>query len=181
MAKIWPVYEGPEPTRPAPWASMPFEEAIELLKLEKKDYLGGYDTTPRFGDVSQDRLPRGFKHIVVELDKAEAKRVNWSAGFYRAKVKPPDAFNLLLKRAAAKELGSNNVLRVITKPAVDSNGNGAIKVTVVVAENTIGKVANNAVLNALVGLRERLHEMRDDRTPIIEYATEKELKAYAGR
>ena len=54
MAKIWPVYEGREPTRPEPWASMPFEEAIELLKLEKKDYLGGHDTTPRFGNVSQD-------------------------------------------------------------------------------------------------------------------------------
>ena len=101
MAKIWPVYEGREPTRPEPWASMPFEEAIELLKLEKKGFLGGLETTPRFGDVSQDGWFRGYEHIIVQLDMVEAKRVNWSAGFYKAKVKPPDAFNLLLKRAAA--------------------------------------------------------------------------------
>ena len=138
-------------------------------------------TSPKFGSTLQDGLVLGYKHVVVELDKAEAKRLQWKAGFYWTNVKPADAFKLLLKQAAAKELGAKNVLRVLSEPTLDSNGNEAIRVTVVVANNTMGNVANNAVLNALVGLRERLREMRDDRTPIIEYATEKELKASASR
>jgi hypothetical protein len=37
-----------------------------------------------------------------------------------------------------------------------------------------------AVLDALVSLRQRLREMREERIPIIEYATEAELQQDAG-
>ena len=42
------------------------------------------------------------------------------------------------------------------------------------------KLKNGAVLDALVKVHERLQEMRDDRLPIIEYATEEELRQDAG-
>lgn len=176
MAKIWPVYEGREPTQGNAWATIPLEEAIELLGLQPESYLGGPDASPKFGNVNQDGQPFGYKHIIVEVDRTEAKRQHWNAGFYRAKPKPPEVFELLLRQAAVRELGASNVLRVFSEPAIDSHGQEALRVTVVIANETTGRVANNSVLNAVVGLRERLREMRDERVPIIEYATEDELK-----
>lgn len=181
MARIRPVYEGMEITRVAPWATITLEEAIALFGLKRTNLIGEFGRPVSIGTAGALTEYAGYKHVVVELDKAEAKRLQWKAGFYWTKVKPADAFKLLLKQAAAKELGAKNVLRVLSEPTLDSNGNEAVRVTVVVANNTMGNVANNAVLNALVGLRERLREMNDDRTPIIEYATEKELKASVGR
>jgi len=72
-------------------------------------------------------------------------------------------------------LGDENVVRVEFEPTTDSQGQDALKIIVVIAPGTTEKLAEGASLTALVRLQERLSAMRDDRTPIIEYATEAEL------
>ena len=75
----------------------------------------------------------------------------------------------------ASELGAENVLRVESEQTIDSRDQDALRITVVIAPNATKKLASGASLAALVRLRERLNEMREQRTPIVEYATEDEL------
>jgi hypothetical protein len=175
MAKIWPVYEGREPTRGGPWAELPARQAIALFELRPEDFVSNLSMTPRFGDNGQDLQYRGYKHIVVQLDRKEGEQQDWRPGFYRSKIKPEDAFGRLIQQAAAAELGDKNVVRVDYESTTDSQGRAAIEITVVIAPGALNKIKGEASLNALVRLQERLREMREERTPIIQFATQDEL------
>jgi hypothetical protein len=176
MAKIWPVYEGKEPTIGGPWAELPAREAIVLLDLRPADKVSDLAKTPRFGDVRRDRWFAGYKHIVVEIDgDIESLPTNWRSGFYLSKIAPKDAFGRLIKRALVSELGEENVERVEWEPTTDTEGQDALKITVVITPGAIRRLDGNATLDALVKVREQLSEMGDSRTPIVEYATEAEL------
>jgi hypothetical protein len=83
MAKIWPVYEGKEPTRGGPWAEVTLSEAITLLELRPADFVSEFEVTPRFGN-----------HVIVEVDPSEAVE-KWKAGFYRSRVTPKEALDRL--------------------------------------------------------------------------------------
>jgi hypothetical protein len=174
MAKIWPVYEGYRPTVGEPWANIPLREAVTLFELDKNDFLS--ESIPRFGNQERDLSFVGFKYIVVEIERSEGRRANWKPGFYKSPVKPNDAFSRLIKQALTAELGENNLMRVDLEPAIDSQGRQALKITAVVAPNAAQRLNGGAVLDALVRLQARLTEMRDDRVPLIEYATEAELQ-----
>jgi hypothetical protein len=89
-------------------------------------------------------------------------------------VKPKDAFGRLIRQALASKLGQANVVRVNWEPTTDSQGRAALKITVVIPEGAAHRL-KNAVLDALVKLNERLNEMGEERTPIVQYATEAEL------
>ncbi|MBX9843679.1 MAG: hypothetical protein K2Z80_17910 [Xanthobacteraceae bacterium] len=180
MAKIWPVYEGGRPTSGWPWADLPLADAIKLFQLEEKDLVSDLANTPRFGTTDQDLTYAGFKHIVVEVERNEGRQEKWRSGFYRSRVGPKEAFGKLLRHALATKLGSDNIVDLRWKPAVDSQGHEAIKITVVIAPDATKKLNNEAALDALVSLQDRLTEMRDDRVPILEYATEAELKQVGG-
>ena len=180
MAKIWPVYEGKEPTRGGPWANLPVSEAVSLFELRPEDFVSLSATTPRFGKVDRDLWYLGYKHIVVEIGRNEGRRANWKPGFYRSRVKPEDAFGKLIQQALVAELGTQNVVRVEYQPTTDSQGQDALKITVVIAPGATKKLAKGASLNALVRLQERLSQMQEDRTPIIEYATVAELAQDGG-
>ena len=179
MANIWPVYEGREPTRGGPWASLPVSEAITLFELRPEDFIseprGAPPFGPRFGDASRDLAYAGFKHIVVEIEPAEGRKV-WKAGFYKSPVGPREAFRRLLQQALVSGLGRDNVVRLEFEPAADSLGHEAIEITVVIPPDAIRKLKGRRVVDGLVKLRERLHEMRDERTPIVRYATEADLE-----
>jgi hypothetical protein len=180
MAKIWPVYEGERPTIGWPWARLALSEAIVLFELRPDDFVSDLDATPRFGPVERDLTYAGFKHIVVELERAEAQLANWKPGFYRSRIKPKEAFGRLIRQALVAKLGNDNVVRLDWKPTTDSQGREALKITVVIPPGATQKLKHGAVLDALVRLQERLHEMGEDRTPIVEYATEAELAQEAG-
>lgn len=115
----------------------------------------------------------------MEVDRREARKAKWKAGFYRVRSAPSEAFDLLIKHALGRTLGRENVVRVERQRAIDSWGREALKITVVIAPDAVPRLAENA-LDALVSLQKRLREMREDRTPIIEYATEAELAQNAG-
>jgi len=180
MASIWPVYEGREPTIGEPWAELPLAEAIDLFELKPQDLVSDLSKTLRFGNANHELLYAGYKYIVVEVGVSEARRAKWKPGFYRSPIKPEEAFRRLIQQALAAELGNNNVVRVDYEPATDSQGRGALKITVVIAADAIKRLRNGAALNALVRLQERLREMGERRTPIIQYATEAELQQDGG-
>lgn len=176
MAKIWPVYEGRTPTMGEPWADIPLAEAVDLFELRPKDFLSDMETIPRFGPQDRDLTFAGYKHIVVELDRDEASRSKWTPGFYKSRIKPQEAFNRLIRQALETELGGENVVRLRLEPAADSQGRRALRITVVIPPEATKKLRKGAALDALVTLRQRLADMRDDRTPMVEYATEAELQ-----
>ena len=180
MAKVWPVYEGGRPTIGGPWASLPLADAIALFQIAAGDIVSELAAPPRFGVTERDLTYAGFKHIVVEVDRNEGRHAKWKPGFYRSQIRPKDAFGKLLWHALATKLGRDNVVDLIWKPTVDSQGHDALKITVVIAPGAIKKLKNGAALDALVSLQERLVEMRDTRVPILEYATEAELKQVDG-
>lgn len=180
MAKIWPVYEGREPTVGEPWARLPMSEAIALFELRPEHFVSDTVVTPRFVDVDRDLTYAGYKHIVVEVKPKEGRQAKWKPGFYRSPITPKEAFGRLVRQALVAELGEDNVVRVEFKSTTDSRDREALKITVVIAPNATGKLKGAATLNALVSLQERLHEMRENRTPLIEYATEAELALDVG-
>ena len=180
MAKIWPVYEGYRATIGEPWAHLALLEAIELFELRKEDFLSNLETIPHFGNEERDLTYAGFKYIVVEVERAEGRQAKWKSGFYKSRIKPKDAFNRLLKQALAAELGYKNLVRVDVEPAVDSQNRQALRITAVIESDAAQRFRPGAVLDALVRLQSRLSEMRDDRVPLIEYATEAELRQDAG-
>lgn len=180
MAKIWPVYEGKEPTSGGPWANLPILEAVAIFDLRRDHFVSERAKTPRFGDVERDLTYAGFKHIVVEIESGEGRKEKWKPGFYRSPITPKEAFSKLIQHALTAKLGDNNVVRVDFESTTDSRGQDALKVTVVIAPGATERLKNGATLDALVSLQERLREMRENRVPIIEYATEAELAQDAG-
>jgi hypothetical protein len=106
----------------------------------------------------------------------EGRQEKWKPGFYKSNIPPREAFGRLIRQALAQKLGHDNVVRVEYSPTIDSWGRDALKIMVVVAPNAAQRLANGAVLDALVQLRQRLREMGEDRTPIVEYATEADLE-----
>jgi hypothetical protein len=180
MAKIWPVYVGINPTIGEPWAVLPITEAMALFELRPQDFVSDLTTTPRFGDVRRDFWFAGFKYIVVEVDRTEAQKIGLEPGFYRSRIAPKEAFRRLIEQPFVAEFGNKNVLRVNYEPTTDSWGRDALRITVVIAPRAARRLAKGA-LDASIKLQERLQQMGDHRTPIIEYATEAELAQDAGR
>ncbi|MEX0808593.1 MAG: hypothetical protein WD044_07680 [Dongiaceae bacterium] len=176
MAKIWAVYEGSEPTKGAPWARLPLPEAVRLFELRQDNFLSDLDETPRFGDSRRDLTYAGYKHVVVEVEPSDVQRSKWKSGFYRSRIKPTIARERLIRQALGKSLGDENIVRVISEPATDSQGRAAIRITIVISADAIQKLQDGSALLASINLRERLREMQEDDVPIIEYATEAELK-----
>jgi hypothetical protein len=180
MAKIWPVYEGNRPTIGSSWADLPLGEAVALFELRSEDFVSALEATPRFGPMDRDLTFTGFKHVVIEVDRNEARQTSWKPGFYKSKIKPAEAFKRLIRQALVSKLGKKNVVDVDWRPGVDSQGEQALKIRVVIAPDATEKLKNGVVLDALVALQQRLSDMRDARIPIVEYVTEAELRQDAG-
>jgi hypothetical protein len=175
MAKIWAVYEGKEPTIGTPWANLPVSEAVALFELQPDDHVSGLEATPRFGDVNRDLTYAGFRHIVVKIGRNEGRQANWKSGFYKSRITPKEAVVRLIRQALVAELGDNIVERLEIEPTTDSQGREALKIAVVLTPGATDRIAGDAVLDALVSVQDRFREMREERIPIIEYATEAEL------
>ena len=180
MARILPIYEGSEPAPREHWVDLPVSEAVALFELRPGDFLSELSRIPRFGELDRDLWYRGFKHILVQIEEGEARRAGWKPGFYRSRVKPGEAYRRLIEQALVAELGRKNVVRVDYEPTIDSQGDGAIKVTIVLTPGAIKRLKGGTMIDASIRLRERLGAMHDDRTPIIGYATQAELAQNGG-
>jgi len=182
MAEIWPVYEGREPAIGDPWARLPLAEAIALCELRSRDFLSDLAARPRprFGDVERDLSYAGFKHVVVVVEKDEAREANWRPGYYKSRLEPKEVFRRLIEQPLVATLGEGNVVRVEAASATDFHGQDAINVTVVIAPDALQRLTGPTTIEARQRLRERLREMRVTATPFVYYATEAELAEDAG-
>lgn len=174
MANIWRVYEGREPTVGGPWGRLPLPVVIAAFEMRRDDFVSDLEHTPRFGDEKRDLTHAGFRHIVVEVEHKEGLQAKWKPGFYRIQIGPEEALGRLVQEALVAQLGDDNVVRVDLSPTTDSQDRDALTITVVIPPGATHRLKDR-VLDALVAVRKRLRELGDDRTPIIEYATEAEL------
>lgn len=174
MADIWPVFEGREPTRGEPWATLPLEEAVDLMRLSPVDRLSAPDRTPRFGPRDRDLWWLGYRHVIVEISAVEAKG-EWQAGFYRSPLPPREALNKLLWQALRRDLGPANVIRVEVVGAVDAENEGTFKLMVVLAPDAVSNILADASIAAFGNLLRRLDETGIKGTPTLQYVTGAEL------
>ena len=76
---------------------------------------------------------------------------------------------------AKTTLKPKNVIRVMSEPMVDSKGEDALRITIVIEPDAVDRITGDAVLNTLVQIQDRLREAGEERFPIVEYATEEDL------
>ncbi len=76
---------------------------------------------------------------------------------------------------AKANFGTENVVRVESEPTVDSMGEEALDILVVVAPSLPDHFTGDDVVDTLVQISARLMESGDERLPLIRYATEEEL------
>ncbi len=77
---------------------------------------------------------------------------------------------------ARKNLGAKHVVRAIAAPAVDLDGDDAWRITIVIEPEAVDAIGGDAVLDNLVQIHERLRQHGDERLPIVDFATEEELR-----
>jgi hypothetical protein len=65
---------------------------------------------------------------------------------------------------------------VIAEPFVDSQGDAALRITIVLRPNVAMRLTGDAVLDTLVQIQRRLSQEGEERFPLIEYATREELE-----
>jgi hypothetical protein len=77
---------------------------------------------------------------------------------------------------ATTTLSKANFSSILSGPAVDSEGQDALRITIVIKPAAVAKIDGDAALDTLVQIRTRLLKAGEERFPIIEYATAKELR-----
>jgi len=77
--------------------------------------------------------------------------------------------------AAKANLGSQNVLRVESEPTTDWEGDEALSLLIVIAPGVAESANDNAFLNILAQISDRLLDAGEERFPFVHYATEEEL------
>lgn len=82
----------------------------------------------------------------------------------------------LVEQAARKWI---RVRRAIAEPTVDSQGEEALRITLVLDPQAIEHITGDHALDVLFEINEALQSAGDDRLPIISYATEEEVGAGA--
>ena len=83
----------------------------------------------------------------------------------------------IAQEVASANLASTNVTSVSSSPTVDSQGNDALRITIVLKPGAESRISGDAALGALVGIRDRLRRAGEERLAIVEYATKEELEA----
>jgi hypothetical protein len=77
--------------------------------------------------------------------------------------------------AARMSLPPGAFERVIVEPAIDSLGNDALRITIVLQADSVRKISGESALNLSLKLNDAMEDEGDVRLPIVEYATEEEL------
>jgi hypothetical protein len=80
---------------------------------------------------------------------------------------------------AERTLPSHSVERVESTETIDSEGQSAVRVLIVLRPNVVQKLKGDAVLDTLVSIQNKLSDAGEERLSIVEYATEDELRESA--
>jgi hypothetical protein len=81
----------------------------------------------------------------------------------------------IAREVASANLASSNISSVSSSTAIDSQGHDALRITIVIKPGSVSKIAGDAVLDTLVGIKDRLRSEGEERFAIVEYATKEEL------
>ena len=87
------------------------------------------------------------------------------------------AVSTIIDRAATATLKGVKLSGVNTQPAVDSIGNDALHVTIVVAGDAAKDISGDEALDVIVRIQQDLQRSGDDRFAIVDFATEDEMRA----
>ena len=81
----------------------------------------------------------------------------------------------IAREVATANLTSANVTSVSSSMTTNSEGHEALRITIVIKPGAEAKIKGDATLDTLVQIRDRLRSAGEERFPIVEYATKKEL------
>jgi hypothetical protein len=81
----------------------------------------------------------------------------------------------LTTRVASRFIPSAGLERVMTRLFSDSEGNDAVRITLVLTRSAADSLTGDQALDILTKLRAKLFEEGEERFPLVEYATEAEL------
>jgi hypothetical protein len=86
-----------------------------------------------------------------------------------------DQIDRLVGEVAATTLAPGVVNRIFSEAVIDSAGGDALRITIVIDDNALSKISGDATVDTLVAVQKRLFEAGEERFPIVEYATVREL------
>ena len=87
-----------------------------------------------------------------------------------------DKISNIARDVATANLTSSAVSGIAIEAITDSEGQDGLRVTVIIRPEAIDKLTGDAALDTLVQVQKNLREAGEERFPIVEYATEKELQ-----
>lgn len=82
----------------------------------------------------------------------------------------------IARRIATANLTSQAVANVLSEPFTDSEGEQSLRITIVLNPEFPDRIKGEDALNTLVGIQTGLRKAGEERFPLVEYATEEELK-----
>jgi len=105
--------------------------------------------------------------------------LSWrGAGCYPASMLELAEVNRMVKKVASANFKRPaGVRRVFSQRAADSEGEEALRITIVLKPDGLDKISGDMVLDTLVGIGKALRAANDERFPIIDYATEEDLES----
>ena len=77
---------------------------------------------------------------------------------------------------ARKNFGAKRVLRAMVEPMVDQDGDDIWRITIVLQPQAVDGITGDAVLDNLVEIHNRLWEKGEENLPMVQFATEQELR-----
>ena len=81
----------------------------------------------------------------------------------------------IAREVATTNLSSANFTSILSGTAIDSEGHEVLRITIVIKPGAASKIEGDAALDTLVQIHDRLRKEGEERFPIVEYATLKEL------
>ncbi len=82
----------------------------------------------------------------------------------------------IVTQAVEANTAPKSVRRVMAEPGTTSEGDEALRITIVLTPEAVAQLAAGHPLDILVQIWDRLRDAGDQRFPILEYATEEELE-----
>jgi len=87
-----------------------------------------------------------------------------------------DRISNIARDVATANLASSAVSGIAIEATTDSEGRDALRITIIIKPEAVDRLTGEAALNTLVQVQKDLREAGEERFPIVEYATEKELQ-----
>ena len=92
MAKVWFVYEGPDPTVGSAAYELPAREAMDKLLVSRDSIL---PQRPKFDPICQLGPIAGYKHVVFQIEASDTASTGWATGYYLVPRSPDEVVDVL--------------------------------------------------------------------------------------